>query len=207
MKKSLASIFIGLLVLLFFQPAHGDSRNLRTQNALFYTMQVKNGPVASNLGLFSAKKHIVLPSSEKLIRHEHGKRGPNGFPFLDAFFSAKAQWIEKLNTWGEYLGYGKIESTEAVLYRASKTCDPMKLKSHDCLGLSLNHKVGQSKVWKLSLDLGVDFKYGRDIGSETGSLTEPAPALQTELNRQQQDLSDPLKRTAPFIGLGITCRF
>lgn len=207
MKKSLASIFIGFLVLLFCQPAHADSKSLRVQNGLILPVQAKNLDAPSTLGRFSTGKAIALPASEKATGSEWVKRVWRVFPLLDTLFSTKSLRIEKVNTWHEYPGYGKIQNAETILYKAPKTFASRKLGSQDHLGISLDRRVGLSKAWKLSLDVGIDLRHGPDIASETGGVTEAVSVLQTEWSRQKQDLSDPLRGAASFIGLGITCRF
>jgi len=198
MKKSFAAVIAGaFLTLIMCQAGYADSS----------PPFLPKGHLSPPRG-----KVVGVPSATRFLKKNDFALLPLPFLFGEmtkrygAFFSLKER-VEKAPIGNGCPTYSGTQSEESSINRVRRMLDSNQLSSQEYMGISLNRGVGNTKKWKLSLDMGIALANESGLFRNTRNSNDASPAFQTDPGGQETDFLDQIRNGSPFIGLGLSCRF
>jgi hypothetical protein len=199
MKKSFAAIIAGsFLALIMCQAGYADSKHLLLPKGRLSPPRGKSVGIPSAARFFEKNDFVLLPLP--FLFGEETKR-------YSSFLSVKERMVETAPMGNGYSGYSGMGSENSAIDRARRILDSTQRSSQEYMGICLNRGVDRAKKWKLSLDLGIALESNSHVFRYTGTSTDAAPAFQTDPGGQEMDFLEQIRNGAPFIGLGLSCRF
>ncbi len=209
MKKTFTAIIAGtFLALIMCQAGYAGSDHLSLPNGRLSPPRGKFMGVPSATRFLEVSDLVLLPLPFLFVDKTRRNQGATSvFPLFRAFLSMKERMLEKAPMGNVSPGYSETRSEKSVVNRARRILDSKQLTSQEYMGICLNRGVGKAKKWKLSLDLGIALEIDSDLSHYAGTLAGTSPDFQTDPGGQEMDFLDQIRNGAPFIGLGLSCRF
>jgi hypothetical protein len=209
MRKSFAAIIAGtFLALIMCQTGHADSDGLSLPDGSLSPLheEIIGTPSATR---FPEKSHLVLLPFPFLFSEKTTiNRGDTTvLSLLGAFLSSEERMAEKAPMGNGFLIYRERRWESPATDRASNSLDSRQPTSPEYVGICFNRTVGKAKKWRLSLDLGLSLQNEMNISNYAGTSTEADTAFQPDPGGRETDFLDQIRNGAPFIGLGLSCRF
>jgi len=190
-KKALKTLIICLFLSLAVCPAGlADSRRAANSHVLSSFRQQQTST--------SLVSFLMLGGDGSALIH---------LPFVEAVVSARdLLWTEILN-WDATPSFAGKQWNRAAAGQSCRSRDVNPLGAEDRMAISLHHGVGTKRGWNVSLDLGIALQNNSSREPVENLADAFSPDLRMDSNNQHDDVLDELKDAAPFIGVGITCRF
>ena len=209
MKKTFSTIIAGtFMALIFCHAGYADSDHLSLPNGRLSPPREKFMGAPSAAPFLEKGDIAFLPLPFRFM--DKARRNPGDrsvFPLFSAFLFMKEGMVEKAPMRPGYSDYSGTRTEQSAMSRVRRVLDSNQLTSEEYMGFPLNRDVGKAKRWKLSLDVGIALETDSNLSHYAGNSLGDVPVFQSEPGGQETDLLDQIRNGAPFVGLGLSCRF